>query len=193
MKKSISVLIILLFTTIMFTGCSIIKPEKPAAEVDGTKITMAELNDSYDIYEKYAAKDKQPKNDKEKKKIKRDLLDRKIRNEVIIKAAEKEKISVTNEEIEENIERIKSIYPTEKRYKENLAGAGLEEDDLKDFSEIALLEFKLRTKFNKGDISIEENDGDEEGFVSGDEEIKDSFESYLEDFKKELNVKIYFK
>ena len=123
-----------------------------AAVVDGTKITIGEVEAAFDQfatseqYEQLAAQG-------DPKAIQRQFqqlyLTRLVRRMVFEPRAEELGVTVSAGEVDERIERIKSGFPSEEEFETALSGQGLDLAQLREFVSDRLLEQRLRAEITE--------------------------------------------
>lgn len=105
-------------------------------------------------------------------KIKDEVVSYMIDNEVVYQQAQKDKIKVTNDEVEQKYSQIKNMLDLNETYKKLLDDAGVDEDYLKETIKKDLAVQKYRENF-------------EEDLKVADKEIETYYNEHKNDFKEE--------
>ncbi|MDA3937605.1 MAG: peptidylprolyl isomerase [Actinomycetota bacterium] len=121
-------LILALVLVIPLAGCG---DDDIAAIVNGEEITLTELNSQVDqLIEQYPQMFEGPDGEGRLIDFKQRLLDNLINNILIRQAAEDEGVTVSDSEVEAQIEELKAGFPTEEDYVAALESAGMDADAL---------------------------------------------------------------
>lgn len=165
-------LLILLFLMLIFTNYSQAKViERVVARINNEIITLTELDEAYQ-----ELKNALPEGGRIPSK--RELLERMIENRLLLQEAKREGIEVSEGEVQENIERVKSTFLSEKAFELALEKEGIKIEDLKKRYEEELMIKKLIDKEAKPEIEVSKK------------EIQDYYEKNKRRFREEERVKI---
>lgn len=169
---------LLLSVTVLVSGCG--EGEKLAASVNGTGIPMSKLDNYVKQFEKMQAAQLKGKNkDEVIKKYKQQIIDQLIDQELVIQEAERQKITVTDKEIDKKYEEIrKSANKSEKEAEKILADQGMTAAEFKENLKAQLIAQRFYTKLTSG---IKMSDADIKKFYDERKDI---------DFKVSANVKV---
>ncbi|MHB0976130.1 MAG: SurA N-terminal domain-containing protein [Candidatus Aquicultorales bacterium] len=169
---------LLLSVTVLVSGCG--GGEKLAASVNGTGIPMSKLDNYVKQFEKMQAAQLKGKNkDEVIKKYKQQIIDQLIDQELVIQEAERQKITVTDKEIDKKYEEIrKSANKSEKEAEKILADQGMTVAEFKENLKAQLIAQRFYTKLTSG---IKMSDADIKKFYDERKDI---------DFKVSANVKV---
>lgn len=146
------------FTFLMGTACgNLFSPA--AAVVDGEKITTDEVEDVLDQFfesDQYAQLAAQGDPKVVERQFEQIYLSRLVRRAVLTPRAEELGIVITDEALDERVEKIKSRYPTEEAFQAELEAQGLDIGLLKAFVGDRMLETRLRDKITAEAAPTEE-------------------------------------
>jgi parvulin-like peptidyl-prolyl isomerase len=142
-KKIFWIYLIVLLMVGLF-GCG--KP-KVAAEVNGEKIYTEEVDKVFeDLKSRYGGFFEGVEGKKFEKEIYREVLEGFIESKLIDQQSEELGIEVTDEEIEETMEKFKRLFGTEEAFKERLGSFGWTEKDYREYTRRDLLAKKAKEK-----------------------------------------------
>jgi FKBP-type peptidyl-prolyl cis-trans isomerase (trigger factor) len=179
-KKIIIIISILIFLGILSGVLFYFRNEKDAnlnkkdlveetssivARVNNTDISQSELEDSENQIAMNQRIDLSTLDDETRKQIKDQALDNLISNILIKEAIAKSDIKVTTEDIEFQLDQIKSQFSEDGQYEEVLASQGISEEDL-----------KVRIKTDIFSQKYFEENLDLESITVSEEEINDLYE-----------------
>jgi len=151
-SKNIFIITILLILTLGINGCTK-DPEGVVAEVNGEEITEEEYKKNLQI-RKNLSKEEFGKDDLSKLDIKEEILNELILETLISQEAEKRNISISDEEIEKEIDKNTEEVGGEEKLREELEDSGISFDYYKEFIKKQYLFNKYKqTIFNEIDIS----------------------------------------
>jgi parvulin-like peptidyl-prolyl isomerase len=157
---------------LIFTNYSQAKViERVVARINNEIITLTELDEAYQ-----ELKNALPEGGRIPSK--RELLERMIENRLLLQEAKREGIEVSEGEVQENIERVKSTFLSEKAFELALEKEGIKIEDLKKRYEEELMIKKLIDKEAKPEIEVSKK------------EIQDYYEKNKRRFREEERVKI---
>ncbi|MBU4310489.1 peptidyl-prolyl cis-trans isomerase [bacterium] len=145
--------------------------ERVVARLNDEIITLTELEKAY-----RELKSALPEG--EKMPSERNLLERMIENRLLLQEAKREGIRVSQGEVHENIERMKSTFLSEKAFEMALEQEGMKIEDLKKRYEEELMIKKLIDREVKPEIEVSKK------------EIREYYEKNKKRFKEEEKVKI---
>jgi len=145
-----------------------------AATVNGERITQGEVQSEVDTFEetsefKQLAQQQDPES--VRRQFEQATLSRLVRRAVLVPLAEEQNVDVSQGEIDDQIEQIKSSLPSEEEYQKALEDRGLTQADVEQLVGDQLLEQKLRTK-----VTADE--------VPSDEELRAEFDANPEQFSQ---------
>jgi parvulin-like peptidyl-prolyl isomerase len=118
-----------------------------AAVVDGDKITTDEVEKAFDQFsssDQFAQLAAQQDPKLIQRQFEQFYLTRLVRRAVLTPRAADLGVTITDEVVDERIERIKDRYPTEEEFEAALSGQGLDLEQLQDFVSDRMLETRLR-------------------------------------------------
>lgn len=157
---------------LVFVGHSQAKiVERVVARINDEIITLTELKKAY-----RELKSALPKG--ERMPSKRELLERMIENRLLLQEAKRQRIKVSQGEVQENIERVKSTFLSEKAFELALEKEGVKIEDLKKRYEEELMIKKLIDREVKPEIEVSKK------------EIREYYERNKRRFREEERVKI---
>lgn len=169
--KKIGVVIVLIavLAVVLYFAFKTLAPQRVIAEINEEKITKQELDQKYsklpDSYKLFLTKDA--------------FLDQMINVRLLLQEAKKQEISVTDEEIEAEVETIKRQVPTEEAFDQLLQQNNINLQELKDQlrEQLAINKLLNKTVISKIEIS--------------DSKIKEYYDSHKDDFKaKEGEIRV---
>ena len=137
-------------------------------EVDKVKSILTATQSYTDA--DYLAQFKESKDNDDK--IKQEVISYMIDNEVVYQQAQKEKIKVTDDEVNQKYSQIEKMLDTNQEYKKLLDDAGVDEDYLKETIKKDLAVQKYRENFEQ-DLKVT------------DKEIEKYYKEHKDDFKEE--------
>jgi len=162
----------LLFLTLIFTSHSQAEiVERVVARINNEIITLTELEETYQ-----QLKSALPEG--ERMPSKRKLLERMIENKLLLQEAKREGIKVSKGEVQENIERVKSTFLSEKAFELALEREGIKIADLEKRYGEELIVKKLIDREVKPEIEVSRK------------EIREYYEKNKKRFREEERVKI---
>lgn len=145
--------------------------ERVVARVNDEIITLTELEKTYrELKSAFLGEGRLPS--------RRELLERMIENRLLLQEAKRQEIKVSEGEVQENIERVKSTFLSEKAFKMALEREGIKIEDLKKRYEEELMIKKLIDREVKPEVEVTKK------------EIKDYYEKNKRRFREEERVKI---
>ncbi len=162
-----SLFLILIFTS--YSQAEIV--ERVVARINDEIITLSELGETYQ-----QLKSALPEG--ERMPSKRELLERMIENRLLLQEATRKRIKVSKGEIQENIERVKAGFLSEKAFELALEREGIKIEDLEKKYEEELIIKKLIDKEVKPEVEVTKK------------EIRDYYEKNKGRFREEERVKI---
>lgn len=135
MKISIRSMVIFLLISLMLVpawtlAASEPAPEDPAAVVNGTTITQKALTFETQRMIEQMARQGQVPNEEIMPKVREDVLNRMIEEELLYQDSQAKEIKVPDARVTEELASIKQRFPSEKEYQEALAGIDMSEADL---------------------------------------------------------------
>lgn len=165
-------LLILLFLMLVFVSYSQAEiVERVVARVNEEIITLTELEKTYrELESAFLGEARLPS--------RRELLERMIENRLLLQEAKGEGIKVSEGEVQENIERVRSTFLSEKAFELALEKEGLKIEDLKKRYEEELMIRKLIDKEVKPEVEVTKK------------EIRNYYEKNKGRFREEERVKI---
>lgn len=163
----LSVFLILLFTG--YSQAEIV--ERVVARINDEIITLTELEEAYQ-----QLKSALPEG--ERLPSRRELLERMVENKLLLQETKREGIKVSEGEVQENIERVKSTFLSEKAFEMALENEGIKIEDLKERYKEELMIKKLIDKEVKPEVEVTKK------------EIRDYYEKNKSRFREEEKVKI---
>ncbi|MCK4647999.1 peptidyl-prolyl cis-trans isomerase [bacterium] len=168
-KKSF---LFLLFLMLVFVGHSQAEiVERVVARVNDEIITLTELEKTYrELKSAFLGEARLPSRG--------ELLERMIENRLLLQEAKREGIKVSQGEVQENIERVKSTFLSEKAFKMALEREGIKIEDLEKRYREELVIKKLIDKEVKPEIEVSKK------------EIRNYYEKNKKRFREEERVKI---
>ena len=137
-------------------------------EVDKVKSILTATQSYTDA--DYLAQFKESKDNDDK--IKQEVISYMIDNEVVYQQAQKEKIKVTDDEVNQKYSQIEKMLDTNQEYKKLLDDAGVDEDYLKETIEKDLAVQKYRENYEQ-DLKVT------------DKEVEKYYKEHKDDFKEE--------
>ncbi len=137
-------------------------------EVDKVKSILTATQSYTDA--NYLAQFKESKDNDDK--IKQEVISYMIDNEVVYQQAQKEKIKVTDDEVNQKYSQIEKMLDTNQEYKKLLDDAGVDEDYLKETIKKDLAVQKYRENFEQ-DLKVT------------DKEVEKYYKEHKDDFKEE--------
>lgn len=162
----------LIFLTLLFTTYSQAEiVERVVARINNEIITLTELEEAYQ-----QLKSALPEG--ERLPSRRELLERMVENRLLLQEAKREGIKVSEGEVQENIERVKSTFLSEKAFEMALENEGIKIEDLKKRYEEELMIKKLIDREVKPEVEVTKK------------EIRDYYEKNKSRFREEEKVKI---
>lgn len=153
-KKIITAFVLPLSLTVLLVGCAEESETKKVATVNGESITQEELTET--LMNQYGA----------------EALDTLVTNKVIELEAEKGKITVSDEELQKELDELIESYGGEETFQELLASNSMSEEDVKE----DIRKFSLTTKLMESVIDIT------------DEEVATHFEDNKETYNQAEQV-----
>jgi peptidyl-prolyl cis-trans isomerase C len=135
MKISIRSTVIFLFISLMLVPIWTLAadepaPEDPAAVVNGTTITQKALAFETQRMVEQMARQGQVPNEEIMPKVREDVLNRMIEEELLYQDSQAKEIKVSDARVTEELASIKKRFPSEKEYQDALAGIDMSEADL---------------------------------------------------------------
>ncbi len=162
----------LIFLTLLFTTYSQAEiVERVVARINNEIITLTELEEAYQ-----QLKSALPEG--ERMPSKRELLERMVENKLLLQETKREGIKVSEGEVQENIERVKSTFLSEKAFEMVLENEGIKIEDLKKRYEEELMIKKLIDREVKPEVEVTKK------------EIRDYYEKNKGRFREEERVEI---
>ncbi len=163
---------ILLLLMLIFVGHSQAKIiERVVARINDEIITLTELEKTYrELKSAFLGEGRLPS--------KRELLERMIENRLLLQEAKREGIKVSEGEVQENIERVKAGFLSEKAFEMALEREGITIEDLEKRYREELMIKKLIDKEVKPEVEVTKK------------EIRDYYEKNKRRFRKEERVKM---
>ena len=129
-KKTLTRLLLIFAVVLTATaGCS--RGDKAAAIVNGISISVEELDDSVSRYRDQYAAQGQPIPDEQLPAFRSSILESLIRKSALLSKARELEISIADEEIEAEIQKIRDQFTSDDQFKEAISGQGYKEDDLR--------------------------------------------------------------
>lgn len=151
---------------------------KTAAIVNGEKILMNEVDKQLDrIAAQHKTAEQKKAFVKQKKQIQKQILDILIDQTLYKQEAEKMGIKVTDQEVENEVNRTKKRFPSEAEFAKALKDAQMTLDDLREFTRNRLIAERVNKKV-VGKVTVT------------DQEAKDYYEKNKEQFKQPEQVKV---
>ncbi|MEW6663380.1 MAG: peptidylprolyl isomerase [Bacillota bacterium] len=153
-KAAAVLLIIVFFTSLIAAGCGRKKAVQPGAQgvvatVNGIAITEGQMTERLEEFKAYAQSQgldlTNPAHQNLLEEMRKDALNQLIEEALFLQAAEKERITVTDQEVAEQLQSIKAGMPAEV-YQEALKAQNLTEDKLKERIRMVLLQDALYKK-----------------------------------------------
>ncbi|MFN2489724.1 MAG: peptidylprolyl isomerase [Actinomycetota bacterium] len=165
---------IALAAVVLLAACGGETLNPSAATVDGRKISIADVSEALDRFEKTAQFDQlaqQSDNQSARRQFEQAYLGQQIRRAVLRPAAEELGIEVGDDEIEGQLEQIRSQFPSEEEFDKALEGQGFTASELDELIRDQVLEEKIRSEVTKGTGPSEEK-------------IRDYYESNEENYSQ---------
>lgn len=151
---------------------------KTAAIVNEDKIYMSEVDKQLDrIAAQHTTAEQKKAFVKQKKQIQKQILDILIDQTLYEQQAEKMGIKVTDQEVENEVNRTKKRFPSEAEFAKALKDAQMTLDDLRDFTRNRLISERVNKKV-VGKVTVTE------------QEAKDYYEKNKDQFKQPEQVKV---
>lgn len=145
-RKIAALVLALVMVISMSTGCVKENKESAAAVVNGQQISIAEFDKNLEIYKNmYEAQYGEISWDEKIEdgeiadgvtylsSLKDNVIENMIMDTIMIQEAEKENITVTDEELESLFEEYKAYYGDEETYNESLVSSGMDEEFLMEY------------------------------------------------------------
>jgi foldase protein PrsA len=151
----------------VLASCGSDATQPPAATVDGETIAVSEVNDALERFEESPQFDQLAQQSDERsarRQFEQAYLSQQVRRAVIRPAAEELGIEVGANEIEAELERIRSQFESEEQFEEALEGQGLSQRELDDLVRDGLLEQKVRSEMTTQEDLRSFYDSNEERF-----------------------------
>lgn len=168
-KKSFLFLLFLMLIFVSYSQAEIV--ERVVARINDEIITLTELEEAYQQLEGALPEG-------ERLPSKRELLERMVENRLLLQEAKREGIKVSEGEVQENIERVKSTFLSEKAFEMALEQEGIKIEDLKKRYEEELMIKKLIDREVKPEVEVTKK------------EIRDYYEKNKGRFREEERVEI---
>jgi peptidyl-prolyl cis-trans isomerase C len=135
MKSSMRSMVIFLFASLMLVSVGAgaadqPAPGDPAAVVNGTTITQKALAFETQRMIEQMARQGQVPNEEIMPKVREDVLNRMIEEELLFQDSQAKEIKVPDARVTEELASIKQRFPSEKEYQDALAGIDMNEADL---------------------------------------------------------------
>jgi len=119
-------------------GCNLFA--KKAATVNGSPIYMSEVDKQMDrITKQHKTAEQEKAFQAQKKQIQGQILDLLIEEELYTQQADEMKISVTDKQVEDEVNRTIKRFPSQAEFDKALKDAGMTMDDLREFTKTRLL------------------------------------------------------
>lgn len=168
-RNSLLILLFLMLVFVSYSQAEIV--ERVVARVNEEIITLTELEKTYrELKSAFLGEARFPS--------RRELLERMIENRLLLQEAERQEIKVSEGEVQENIERVKSTFLSEKAFKMALEREGIKIEDLKKRYEEELMIKKLIDREVKPEVEVTKK------------EIRNYYEKNKRRFREEERVKI---
>ncbi len=168
-KKTFLVLVFLILIFASYPEAEVV--ERVVARINDEIITLTELEEAYQELESVLPEG-------ERFPSQRELLERMVENRLLLQEAKRKGIRVSEGEVQENIERVKSTFLSEKAFELALEREGLKIEDLKKRYEEELMIKKLIDKEVRPGVEVSK------------EEIRDYYEKNKGRFREEEKVEI---
>lgn len=168
-RNSLPMLLLLMLVFVSHSQAKIV--ERVVARINDEIIILTELEKAY-----RELKSALPEG--ERMPSKRKLLERMIENRLLLQEAKRGGIKVSKGEIQENIERVKSTFLSEKAFELVLEREGIKVEDLKKRYEEEIMIKKLIDREVKPEVEVTKK------------EIRDYYEKNKRRFREEEKVKI---
>jgi len=168
-KKSFLFLLFLMLVFVSHSQAEIV--ERVVARINDEIITLTELEEAYQ-----QLKGALP--ERERTPSKRELLERMIENKLLFQEAKRERIKVSKGEVQENIERVKAGFLSEKAFELALEREGIKIEDLEKRYREELMIKKLIDKEVKPEVEVSKK------------EIKEYYEKNKKRFREEGKIRI---
>jgi peptidyl-prolyl cis-trans isomerase C len=151
-------------------------PQEVAAQVNGKSITYQELNAEFLARTK--ARFESVQNNPRAQQARKEILDDIINGELLVQEAERQKIRVAPQAIEERFEDIRARFPSEEAFKQYLGASGLTPERLKARIRDELLRQRLITKEILEGVSV------------SPQELETFFNDHRDDYSQEEEVHV---
>ena len=168
-KKTFLLIVFLMLVFVSYSQAEIV--ERVVARLNDEIITLTELEEAYQ-----QLKGALPGG--ERMPSKRELLKRMIENRLLLQEAKREGIKVSEGEVQENIERVKAGFLSEKAFELALEREGIKIEDLEKRYREELMIKKLIDKEVKPEVEVTKK------------EVRDYYEKNKGRFREEEKVKI---
>ncbi|MBU4313910.1 MAG: peptidylprolyl isomerase, partial [Actinobacteria bacterium] len=154
MKRSvICIVVLLIFVFVfLFTGCS-----KTVAKVDGIEIKQKEVDTYINFYKKQSTDGELTQNEDELKTLEAYIIDSLIVTRLLEKYAEENNITVTDEEVNEQVKLLMDSYSSEKDFEKDLKEKGIDKRFLEGVLRSQLLSSKIYNKVT-ADVIVTEDE-----------------------------------
>ena len=173
MVKKAVVLMLLVSVFVSGTACG----KKIAATVNGEPIYMEEVDKQLEQLGQQHQSLEGQQGEEYKKQFQKQILDDLIEQKLVLQEAEKEKIKVSDKEIDDWIKQAKQQFPSEQEFESKLKELNLTIEELKKNRKEQLLRQKMIEKITK-DIKVT------------DKEVEDYYKKNKEELKEPEKVKI---
>ena len=173
MKKSVVFILILIISVsiLLYTGCS-----KTLARVDGIEIKQKEV----DIYMNFVNNEGQggelAESEEELKTLEGNIIDSLIVIKLLEKYAEEDNITVSSQEVDEQVESLISTYDSEKDFESALKSMGIDRGFLEDYLKSQIIGNRIYEKVT-ADVEVT------------DQEVKQYYDDNKEKFLVPAQVK----
>jgi len=148
-----------------------------AAEVNGTVVTVNELNSELAQAKRRMAQQGRPVQEADAGKLKNQILDRLIEQQLLYEQSQKEDIKVSAKAVDEHMAKLKERFPSQQEFEKALKELNVNEADIKKKTRMGLAIQELITKDVASKITI------------SDEESEAFYKSHPEFFKQPEQVK----
>ncbi len=172
MKKALA-LALLVLALFSLVACS----KKIAATVNGERIYMEEVDKQLNQLKQQHQILQDQQGEQYIKQFQKQILDDLIEQKLVLQEAEKEKIKVTDKEIDDWVKQVKKQFPSEQDFESKLKELNMTLDELKKNRREQILRQKMVEKITK-DIKV------------SDKEVEDYYNKHKEEFKDPEKVQI---
>lgn len=131
---------------------------KAVARVNGLPIYQSQIDEQINLFKQQQPGSLQgPGGQEQEKRLRAQILDVLINQQIILQQAKKQHITASAKEINDQLDQIKRVFPDEKKFAEALAQRGLTVEQLRDKIDERLLVNKIQEQVTQG-LAVAESD-----------------------------------